>query len=305
MKKGRCSDGFSCRTVLHDSDGMALVVTLMVLALMTALVVEFSYGVFVNTSALHNWTAMQRLSIAAETGVRVASLGITFSNKQHSYTYPGVVEKSGLKPFDDFDGEVSLRVEDESGKFNINKIVGNKDDYYYAAFVRLLKFLEIDPSIADRVTDWIDPDSEPRIAGSEDGAKNGLFESVDELLLVKGLSRSDYDKLAPYVTIYGDGMININSAQAPVLVALSDSMDRDLADRIITRRDLSPFKSNSDIVGVPGFETLGQSLQGRITVKGSFFRVRSTAALGSLKRIIESVLQVSGNNTVIRYWLEI
>lgn len=305
LLKGRV--WLSPTAALHDSKGIALVLTLMVTALITALVVEFSYGVYVNTSALYNWQALQKLSIAAGTGVRVAVLGITINDSRNSYTYPGVILKEGLKPFDDFEGSVSLRVEDEAGKLNINTIIypnGMLNEEAYNAFIRLLKFLELDTSIADRVADWIDKDSEQRRTNSEEWTKNGPFESVDELLLVKGISRADYDKLAPYVTIYGDGRININAAQIPVLVSLADAVDKNLAERLVKYRELSPFNTSSDILKVAGFEMIGTSLMGRVVVKGKVFSVRSIAESGSLKRIIDCVLQVAGSGATIKYWIE-
>ncbi len=71
----------------------------------------------------------------------------------------------------------------------------------YNCFKRLLDALALDVKIADRVVDWIDRNSEARLSDSEAGAKNGPLDSVDELLLIHGISREDYDKLLPYVTV--------------------------------------------------------------------------------------------------------
>jgi len=58
---------------LKDQHGMALVVTLLAVVLITALVVEFSYGVYTGTSNLYNWRDSQRLSLMAQSGVNVAA----------------------------------------------------------------------------------------------------------------------------------------------------------------------------------------------------------------------------------------
>jgi hypothetical protein len=47
-----------------SESGMALVMTLMILALITSLVVEFAYGVYTTTAALQNWKDSQRLSLS-------------------------------------------------------------------------------------------------------------------------------------------------------------------------------------------------------------------------------------------------
>ena len=49
----------------RDNRGMALVLTLLVVAILSGMVVEFAYGVYISTNALHNWQTAQRLSLAA------------------------------------------------------------------------------------------------------------------------------------------------------------------------------------------------------------------------------------------------
>lgn len=66
------------------------------------------------------------------------------------------------------------------------------------------------------------------------GVKDSDFELLAELLLVKGVDRATFERIEPYITVYGDGLININTVSRTVLIALglSDS----LADKIISVR---------------------------------------------------------------------
>jgi len=41
-----------------------------------------------------------------------------------------------------------------------------------------------------------------------------------------------------------------------------------------------------------------------ITIKGTAFHVLATAQAGNIKRIIESVIDISGGSRVVRYWKE-
>ncbi len=50
--------------------------------------------------------------------------------------------------------------------------------------------------------------------------KSADYETLDEILLVKGMNKQMYDKLINFVTIYGDGAVNINTASKEVLEAL-------------------------------------------------------------------------------------
>lgn len=298
----------------RNQKGIALVVTLLVLVLITAMVVEFSYGVYTGTNNLYNWRDSQRLSIMARSGVNVSARFLSDMLNTYNYSYPGSIELPVENPFEDFDGVISVRIEDETSKFNINSIVPENDivdeggeKSPYNSFKRLLKVLSIDTKIADRVADWIDHNSESRLPDSETGAKNSPLVSVDELLLINGINRKDYDKLLPYITVYGDrnaSLININGAEAPVLMSLSDSITEELANRIIQYRGNTPFENTAQLQNkVAGFETIALSLMGRITVKGKNFYIKSTATSGGVKMIIETVLDTS-SRAVIRYWKE-
>jgi general secretion pathway protein K len=296
---------------LNNQKGIALVITLLALVLITAMVVEFSYGVYTGTNDLYNWRDSQRLSIMAKSGVNVSARFLSDMLKRYSYTYPGSMDLPVENPFEDFDGVISVRLEDENSKFNVNSLVSTNgifNETSYNSFKRLLNALFLDEKLADKVADWIDRDSEARLSDSEAGAKNSPLISVDELLLINGINRKDYDKLLPYITVYGDRnapLININGAEAPVLMSLSDSITEELANRIIQYRGNTPFEKENQIFKVAGFETtLGQSLMGRITVEGTIFYIKSTAASGGIKRIIETVLDTSSSPAVIKYWKE-
>ena len=64
--------------------------------------------------------------------------------------------------------------------------------------------------------------------------KDADYEVLDELLLVKGVTRDIYERILPYVTIYGEGKVNINTASGPVLAALG--LDDDLVAKILSVR---------------------------------------------------------------------
>ncbi len=293
---------------IAGSEGMALILTLMVLTLLTAMVVEFAYGVYINTNALYNWKESQRLSLTAKSALRLAGRAISDNLNRYSYTHPVLLKDYNGRAFPVFQDTATVNIEDESAKFNVNSLVfpnGMLNEIAYASFVRLLTNLQLDPDIAKRVADWIDPDSVERIAGSELKAKNGYLDSVDELLLIRGIDRASYDRLAPYVTIYGNGLINVNCADVPVLMSLSESIDKETAERLVRYREDMPFERAEAILKVAGLETAGTALMGHITVKGTVFHITSVAQAGSIKRVIEGVLEMSGSTPVVKYWREI
>ena len=168
-RTGRCA---------NNSDGAALIITLLILAIIMALVVEFAYGVYVSTNALYNWQSSQRLSYVAKSSVRFASWIITQSN-QLSYTYPATMDIARQKPVESFNGNVEIRIENEEIKFNLNSLVlanGTVNQPAYDAFIRMLNALNLDPTLADWIVAWTST------AAGQNGAifKQAPFDSVDE-----------------------------------------------------------------------------------------------------------------------------
>jgi general secretion pathway protein K len=288
---------------------MALIVTLVMTAILTAMTVEFVYGVYVSTGFLENWTSMSGLMQSARSGMSVAGYLLRKNVSGKAYTYPGRVTTPPVDPFMDGSSAVALTIEDLDGRFEINTLVyenGEPGEAAMDGFARMVDHLMPGEGrgreLADRVADWIDPDSLPRAADSEKGVRNGPLQGVDELLLVPGLDQTVYDKVSAYVTVRGSGLVNINAAETPVLMTLSDDMTEELAGRIVSWRALTPFEATSDLAKVAGFETLGISLIGAVSVKGTAFLVTSEAATPEgLTARIEAVMDSSGK---VQYWKE-
>ncbi len=84
--------------------------------------------------------------------------------------------------------------------------------------------------IAACVIDWRDKDSQITDAGAENtyynslkdpySARNADLKSIYELLLVNGMTKKDFDVIKEYVTVYGGGAVNVNTASKEVLAAL-------------------------------------------------------------------------------------
>jgi general secretion pathway protein K len=299
--------GPACGGRFSNNKGMALVLTLLVVAILTALVVEFAYGVYVSTSALHNWQTSQKLSVAARSAVRLGSRLISENNSLHpSYTYPGLFEISQKIPFEDLDGTISIRIEDENAKFNINLLGGglnpsSPDKDPYKSFVRLLNAIDLKADIADRISYWINSHTDHIPRGGKTATKNAAIDSVDELLLIPGIDKDSYERLRPYVTIYSNKLIDINSADIPALMSVSQSVKKEVAERIVRYRENTPFEKEADVSNVAGVDYM--SLTGYITVTSSAYRVIATAESGGIKRIVECVLDSSGK--IVNYWKEI
>lgn len=295
----------------RSQKGMALVIVLLIMAIMTAMVVEFASATYTANASLYNWKEAQNLSLAARSGINLAIKVATDNYERYSYTYPGTVAVPVPNVLENLEGQVMVKVEDENAKFNLNSLIlpnGNLNKAAHESFKKLLVYLELDEQIADKIADWINRNRKTGLGILEVNAKNAYMNSVDELWLIADSKACE--KMVPLVTVYGIGavyanIININTASIPVLMALDDTMTNALAERIVNYRSIEPFKTTSDIVKVAGFEgPLGQSLIGKIAVKASNFRITSEASQDRLKRIIECVVENNGGGFTVRYWQE-
>jgi general secretion pathway protein K len=287
--------------MVSNNTGAALIITLLLMTLITGLVVEFVYEVYIGTSSLSNWRDAQKASLIAKSGQSITSNYIKGINEL-SYTYYDEL----LLPVElDFgpDTRLTVKLEDENAKFNINSIVydrGATDPDAVASLKKLFEFLDIDPSLALSIADWIDSDSEPQIGDSESNAKNSDLWDIEELKYIKGIDDEIFNKVSPFITVHGnrlDPQININTAMLPVLISI-EHITENLAKDIISYRENSPFESEQDIIRV---DSIWGNVLTRITVKSSYFRVIARAEVNGTTRIIESVMDTSMN---IHLWRE-
>ena len=292
---------------LSSEKGMALVLTLMILVLITAMVVEFSYGVYTSTSALYNWKDAQRLSFVSKSGISLAVKTLSDIPQTDLYKFPGKMDVPVENILEGFAGTAMVTVEDENAKFNLNSL---RIPDALRTFRRLLRNLGLDEGLADRVADWMDVDSEPRVRDSEEGAKNAYMDSVDELLLIKGIDRQTYEALLPYVTVYGylgteDTRININTASIPVIMSLNERITQERAEEIVNQRKVAPFEKLSELSRAGFDNTLITAISGNATADHpKTFHITSVSEENKIKRVIDCVMKINGAGQAVLYWME-
>lgn len=146
-------------------------------------------------------------------------------------------------------GTYAISIIDESGKVDINAA---SDVVLKNLFMNTGISEEEADTIVDSIMDWKDPDDLHRLHGAESDyyqslqnpykAKNARFDSLEELLLVKGVTsdilygNKERKGLIDFLTVYTKrNRININAAPKEVLMALP-GMTPELADSIISSR---------------------------------------------------------------------
>lgn len=310
-----------------DNAGVALLITLLVLVLIVILTMEiFRVGSRAAQTGAYGRDSV-RGALIAEAGVSAARIALRESGKDFKYDTLNQIWSRPVPPIELGEGNILVTVEDEERKINVNRLVlpnGNApDEQRLAVFRRLLTILEIDPSLADAFVDWLDNDDTPRVGGAESAyylslpypyrAKNDLFDTLDELRLVRGMTAERFEKLKPFLTIHSSGKVNINTAPKEILMALSAGQDAadggeigaGTADQIIEYRKENPFRAARDIGNVsPALRDLYTRTRfpDLIDIKGTAFHVRSTGDVSGTYRTIDAVGLRSGNDIQWRYW---
>ncbi|MEA1928900.1 MAG: type II secretion system protein GspK [Candidatus Auribacterota bacterium] len=128
----------------------------------------------------------------------------------------------------------------------------------------------------------------------------------DELELIDPWADKPFLGLRGYLTVYGDGMVNINTASREVLeVMLQDENDDQaaLASDIIDAREELPFESIEDI---NDDEYLSDKIKDkfleRFKVSSEYFNILSEGKVGNTTARVRAVVQRQENRIVICYW---
>jgi len=218
---------------------------------------------------------------------------------------------------------------DEERKININSATEEVLSTFFELVAETSSRETAD--IVASIIDWRDEDDETSDNGAESSyyqgldpgydSKNGYFDLLEELLLVKGITQEIYDKVEDYLTVYGDGNVNLNTAD--ILVLQSLGMRTSLAEKVITFR-----KGDDGIIGTEddnafnSMEDAGTILSSKVGLfaeesnefneiaEGENVGVRSNnfrgISIGSLQDLglTAKIIFVINRDEQIRYWRE-
>lgn len=220
-------------------------------------------------------------------------------------------------------------VQDEERKLNLN----TASDKELARLLSVAAGLDEDSAedIAHAIVDWRS-EQDQQISGFYGDEyysrlnfpydpKKAPFEVLEEVLLVKGMNPMVFERVRDFLTVYGDGQININTASEPVLQALG--LSANMAGMIISARhgaDHLPCTDDDRLFADSGASldvgALGELdpdqlaeidrlyQDGRLSVFSEIFHIHAEAVLetGQEKRFIDCVVQ--GRDGKILAWRE-
>jgi len=305
---------------MEKESGVALIIILWMMVLLIVMTLAFSVMVRTETFSTITFKEQQENKYLAEAGLQKAMLEIIYRNanknnvQKHDETdvYPtdGTFRQGKLD-----DGLYSIGITDESGKININLLT----DVSGIILNNLLVNLGVEKSradtIVDSILDWKDADDLHRLNGAESDyymslpnpykAKDGNFDNLEELLLVKGMTRDilygtgEKPGLINFLTVYtSTAQININAAKPEVLKAIP-SMTDDMVQTILNYRTSDNGKKDGS--GLQTMLSAGYAqIASYVTIAGS--NVYSVEVIGYKQENmghypIRAVLVVEGANS--------
>jgi general secretion pathway protein K len=311
----------------HRQRGVALLVAILLVAFGTIIAAAMAYDNAMTARRAVATFEFDQALLAAEGGEALAAYALQQTAKQNpTFTGPGQLWTTPV-PASEVSPGVSLEpsLEDLQGRFNINDLVlmdGNQPNTAaIAAFTRLLTMLNLDPKLTYYIVDWIDKNTDPM---DPDGAEDSVYMEMDppyrtpnlpitstsELLAMPGVTRAEFDTLAPYIVALPIG-VQINTCDAPPLLldALTGHQQWSSLSAQEFQQDRSAsggcFPTPADVVtaagdvqtgapgGTPATSTGGnaqQSISSLLTQKSNWFRLTSYVTVGTAQFSVYTLL---------------
>ena len=239
--------------------GIVLLLVLWILSILMVIAMSFSFITRTDAYSALAFKAGVENRFLAEAGIERGIMELVYRgvNRGQTVTLGGMeVLKTDGRAYEGRlgDGSYQFRITDESGKININALTDASGIVMKNLLTQAGVSAENADVIVDSLLDWKDPDDLHRLHGAESDyylslpnpyrAKDARFDTVEELLLVRGVT--------PEI-LYGEGEkkgiircltalqetsfgINVNAAPREVLMAIP-GMTADLADLVIAGRE--------------------------------------------------------------------
>jgi general secretion pathway protein K len=304
-----------------ETGGMAVILVIWIVVILMAMVSEFTYSMRTEITITKNFKEEEEAYQLALAGVERAKLELLSANDLRGihFNEDNVLI---LSPDDETlperkgelgRGSFEYTITDEDGKLNINTATQGQ---LKSLFLESGVAAEDVDTIVDSILDWIDANDLHRLNGAEEdyyqsldppySCKDGRFETIEELLLVKGMTpeifygsgavpnapvETEQDEEATFsgvvhlLTVVGSGLININTSPEPVLISVLGDAE---ANNIMVQKETGPL-----------YRAVAKS-----KVDSEYFTITSTGknSDGSIKRTVKTIVLRRPDNVVTLYW---
>lgn len=292
--------------------GVALIMAVLIVALATILAINVSFRGMVDQRRSFNLFALDQ-GYEVALGAEAWAADILKQDLQDSQTDHLAEQWARMPPalpIDEGIGTVQGRLEDLQGRFNLNNLVfadGTPNEKAIKQLERILSMVEVEPTWATAMADWIDSDVNP---GFPDGAEDSTYTGMDpphltanmpitrasELLSLPDFGADRYRRIAPYVTALPVGTrLNVCTAPGVVLDSLSEAQRQFSlnAKDLESRRKQGCFPTLEDLRGTLG-QTQYDQIKDTLAESSSYFRATVWVTIGTTQFTLYSLLARGG-----------
>ncbi len=307
------------KTLKARERGIALLVVLLGVALMTLIIVDFSTTAALGYLSAANQANEIRAYYLARSSVSVGLALLAEDSRLDALmqTPSDSLNDVWAAPFPPVDvdgGTASLSVVDEARKLNLNQLInasnGQINEQFAAELERLFTILGVSPEIIPAIADWIDTDS---ISSGQGGAemdyymrlmppyapRNGPMPTIGDLKMVRGVDDATFERLLPFVTVMPEMQVNVNTAPPEVLASLTPQLfqNQDLVKAIVVARMISPFSNITDVGNIPGLGQYITDLSKVLTTRSNFFTINGMGTFAGARKLVHSTFRRQPNGT--------
>ena len=310
------------KNIWQSQSGIALITVILIISILVAAALELNRSSRADVYDATNISDGIKLAYIAKSGFYGAAAVLVNSQNEYEtlrddWARAELLSAQSKSFFPN--GHFMVRIEDEKGKIPLNKLVtaGAVNENIKTVLLRLLSLPEFDleenqaAEIVDALIDWVDENDDVTGRGAESSyylskalpyaAKNAPLDCIEELLMVKGITSERFagtkekPGLAQYVTVYGTGAMNINTAPKMVLRALAPEITVELADKMDVYRkapgnNLSSVDWYKKVSGMAGITIKPELIE---MVKSNYFKIYSTGVADKMEQQISGVIQRS------------
>ena len=319
--------------LLKDNSGIALILTILIISLIVTLTLQFNTSMRSDLYSASNFRDGVRLGCIARSGFDYALAVLfedmfetKFDSLYEDWGDSKALSSNSAAMFDD--GRFEVNIINHSGRIPINHLVDKNGKFNKKQKDILTRFLGTERfgleskniiGVIEAIKDWIDSNDEETGSGAENSfyqmlerpysCKNAPLDFIEGLLLVKGITKElfsgtkEYPGISNYLTTYGDGKININTADPLVLLSLSDQIDQEMVEDIIAYRENEKNNlENSDWYKlVPGMShvTIDPDL---VTTSSTHFEIISEGFKDAMTKRVTGIVERSKDTLRILSW---
>lgn len=307
--------------------GVALLVVLLAIALLTVVVLEFTYRAQVEYRRAVAWVRVRQARLIADSGVAIAAEMLARAPLLYSLQHGGEEKMAdGLSELwaqrcegegpsicpanvgrsctlDTFDANrLALRIRDESGLYNLNRLVSGSAAER-ERFAQILARAAIPPETLASIVDWTARSSrgttvplrQGLAAGGEISypVRGGALATFGELAFLPGVRASDLIELRRFATVLAPDLtkVNVNTAPLELLAALHpDLADQTVLSQLQAARCAKPFADAAGLRSALG-ESRKLAYESLLTFRSEHFRVETTGEIDEFYQSVEALLR--------------